>query len=68
MSLCFPFGEPGRTRNADDMGMPSATKCESCGKNPATEEHTCPFSEEIHDDGRLCTCCDDCAHQCAMDI
>lgn len=39
------------------------------GKNAATEPHTCPFAEEINDDyDSLCTCCDECAHECAMDI
>ncbi len=33
------------------------------------EEHTCPFSEEIHDDHEsLCTCCPYCEHNCAMDV
>ncbi len=36
--------------------------------NPATEEHTCPYATEINDDNRLCTCCADCQHECAMDI
>ena len=38
-----------------------------CG-NPATTEHECPFASEIHNDATPCTCCDDCAHECAMDI
>lgn len=39
-----------------------------CGEY-AEEPHTCPFSEEIHDDYEsTCTCCRECAHQCAMDI
>jgi hypothetical protein len=37
--------------------------------NDAIEPHTCPFAEEINDDGEtLCRCCDDCTHECAMDI
>jgi hypothetical protein len=39
-----------------------------CG-NPADEEHTCPFAEEIH--GRTepaCRCCPDCTRECANDI
>jgi hypothetical protein len=41
---------------------------ESC-RNEATEEHTCPFLEEIHNNSAtLCNCCDRCRHECAMDI
>ncbi len=36
--------------------------------NHSTEEHTCPYATEINDDNRLCTCCADCQHECAMDI
>lgn len=44
-------------------------KCQGCGINSATEPHTCPYSVEINDDDKtLCTCCDDCCHECAMDI
>ena len=41
-----------------------------CGNNPATELHSCPFAEEINgnDDPEFCTCCDDCRHECCMDI
>lgn len=40
-----------------------------CEKNPAEVPHSCPFQAEINDDSEtLCTCCDDCAHECAMDI
>jgi hypothetical protein len=39
-----------------------------CGKCEI-KEHTCPFSEEIHDDFELlCTCCVYCSQQCAWDI
>ena len=39
------------------------------GKGIAQEGHTCPYSEEINgNDTDLCTCCDICEHQCAMDI
>jgi hypothetical protein len=44
------------------------SKCKGCGKNPAQEEHTCPFAEEIHNDTRTCNCCDKCAYECAMEI
>lgn len=44
-------------------------KCKRCDKRPATEMHTCPYQEEINDDHELhCDCCDECQHDCAMDI
>ena len=44
-------------------------KCEKCDKNPASEPHPCPYAEEIDDDHTtLCTCCDECTEECAMDI
>jgi len=40
-----------------------------CRKNPAAEPHTCPYAEEINGDSEtLCTCCEDCQYECAMDI
>lgn len=39
-----------------------------CGKNPATEPHTCPYDEEIFDSKKLCTCCEECQHECLMEI
>lgn len=38
--------------------------CQGVGCEP----HTCPFAEEISGNMALCTCCDECMHQCAMDI
>jgi len=33
------------------------------------DEHTCPFSEDIHNDSEtMCTCCEYCEDQCAQDI
>ena len=43
------------------------SKC-VCGSD-GLEEHSCPFSEEIHGDyDSVCNCCSYCTHQCAMDI
>jgi hypothetical protein len=43
--------------------------CERCGENDACEPHTCPYSQDIHNDNEtLCTCCEKCAHECCMDI
>ena len=45
-------------------------KCSRCQKNPSSEPHACPFQEEINgnDDDSYCDCCDDCRHECLMDI
>lgn len=43
--------------------------CQGCGVNKAEPMHTCPFSEDINDDYEtLCNCCDECRHECCMDI
>lgn len=43
--------------------------CRHCEKNHAAPKHTCPFTEEIHNDfDTLCTCCSDCEHEYVMDI
>lgn len=37
--------------------------------NPCEQEHECPFASEIHDDHEtMCCCCEDCAHECAMEV
>ena len=41
----------------------------SCGKNPASLPHLCPYKQDTNGDNEtLCTCCDDCTHECAVDI
>ena len=43
--------------------------CGHCNVNPGTESHTCPYSEEINGDYLSeCNCCDECCHECAMEI
>lgn len=44
--------------------------CVTCGKNPSQAPHSCPYAEEVsgNDDPQYCNCCDDCIHQCAMDV
>jgi hypothetical protein len=41
-----------------------------CQQLATTEPHRCPYAAEINDnhDDEFCTCCDDCTHECAMDI
>lgn len=47
----------------------TAELCPTCKKNPAASAHTCPFQCEINDNEEFeCHCCDDCRHECAMDI
>lgn len=48
-------------------------KCEGShckGQNEATDAlHPCPYDEDVHNDPTpTCTCCEICAHECAMDI
>lgn len=53
-----------------DMNQDNFSKCSKCEKNPASDEpHECPYSCEIADDYEFqCNCCDDCIHECCMDI
>lgn len=45
------------------------TLCRRCKSNTAKESHGCPYAEDIGGDyDTKCDCCDDCEHQCAMDI
>lgn len=43
-------------------------RCTRCEQAPAEAEHTCPYNQELGDGTKLCTCCYDCEHECAMDI
>ncbi len=44
-------------------------KCHKCEKGKAQEDHTCPYQSDVNnDDTFTCTCCEDCTHDCAMDI
>ncbi len=46
------------------------TICGHCKKAGGTKElHSCPFQEEIHDNYlESCNCCEECVHECLMDI
>lgn len=53
----------------ENVGQNSEEVLCKCGKNPATEPHPCPYAEDINDDpNTLCTCCEECMNECAMDI
>ena len=54
-------------REQDTFNVLCHGRCH-CG-SPGTDEHTCPYSEEIHSDSTtMCNCCDQCVGQCAADI
>ena len=43
-------------------------KCR-CGKEATKELHSCPYNADVNnDDTPCCTCCDECVHECSMDI
>lgn len=49
---------------------PSQFKCQrsGCGAIVDGELHPCPYAQEIGGSDESCNCCDECRHQCAMDI
>lgn len=49
---------------------PAFPQCGRCQAPVDTDElHSCPYQCEINDDcSDHCTCCDECQHECAMDI
>lgn len=43
--------------------------CPQCQKNEALNDHVCPYAADVNNDEKsLCNCCEECMHQCAMDI
>lgn len=55
--------ETRRREQAEDHRL-----SKSCG-HPEASIRNCPYQSEISgDDEQRCECCDDCAHECAMDI
>lgn len=61
------------TEPVSDLNTPTDTSsmnCDRCQKNPSSGLHRCPYASEINDnnDDEYCNCCDDCTHQCCMDI
>lgn len=42
--------------------------CDCCG-GVGTENHTCPYKEDVNSDFESkCNCCGDCSYECAMDV
>ena len=41
-----------------------------CSVNKCTKElHPCPYNADVNnDDTPICTCCENCQHECSMDI
>ena len=70
-TTCLRCGNPSSklgicTECMNTTEVPTLCKC---GKSAATEPHPCPFAQDLYGDSEtLCTCCDDCRHECAMDI
>jgi len=46
---------------------PKNEPCQKCGKK-ACEPHECPYASEINDDHTPCNCCEECQHECMMEI
>ena len=56
------------TRIIQKLDATTPPTCVRCG-GVGNKTHTCPYAEEIDDDYEsTCTCCDDCVHECMMDI
>ncbi len=45
-------------------------ECQKCNFSEGTEKlHACPLQDDIYDDDtEQCNCCEECTHECAMDI
>lgn len=44
-------------------------KCQNCMKNEGQEQGPCPYKVEIYgDEETLCNCCEDCQHECYMNV
>ena len=43
-------------------------ECPECGAEGAAQEGECPYQSEINETTLMCDCCEQCRHECAMDI
>ena len=58
--------EDGRVEEAR---CPKAQSARRWAHGPALAPHACPFAGEVRADvARRCTCCQQCTHECAMDV
>lgn len=55
-------------RYGKTISVETSSECRCCGGIPSADFHTCPYKDDIYSDQSLCNCCEDCQHQCAMDI
>lgn len=41
-----------------------------CINPPSAKRHSCPYQADVNndDDPKHCRCCENCTHECAMDI
>lgn len=52
----------------NEAGFAESYICPNC-KGKGKAPHACPFSADIHGDSEtLCTCCEVCEDECAMEI
>lgn len=42
--------------------------CPVCKKNPVGKLHICPYDQDVNNGNTHCFCCDECTHECLMDI
>ena len=54
----------------EDEPMDDAEKCQRTRCTAKGEPlHGCPYQEDVNDNYEFrCNCCDECRHECAMDI
>ena len=43
--------------------------CPKCKTNPPSKiDKTCPYDSDINNTETICYCCDECRHECLMNI
>ena len=53
----------------DEVFNEVGNKCHKCKTGPARIAHVCPWKHELKGDtSSLCTCCNSCTRECAMDV
>lgn len=41
--------------------------CPHCGSTDGVTDF-CPYDQDVNNTNKLCNCCENCRHECAMDI